>query len=241
VLIFHQILAEVGCPVEMRGLIDALIGIAGARINDWFNVSDAVIALRMGNCTKTVSRYRNKLTKWQTENSITFIEIKDNYTDSEGKRHPHAYRVHLSSIAVATLDEAKTDSLEWRKNPGKAMQTSANRKRDDFPDMPARTHRGRKPEPDSETLINKNLKYAGTMLRKVEELVNGIELNRLIHGNSEPFNLNPELLSNIRKSLDALSERVLGGDDDDELVHQPYYNKVGGHGGGRSGGPCLFR
>jgi hypothetical protein len=194
----NLLLAEMQCPVELRALVDALIGIAGSRTDEWFEVSDAVIAQRLRKSEKTVSRYRDNLTAWQSDNQVTFVEIVDNYTDANGKRHSHGYRVHLSWLAVETMDAAKADTLEWRKNPGVAMQAAAKRKRDEIPNMPARTHRGRKYEPDAESLINKNLKTAATMLRKVEKMVEGIELQRSMNGNNEPFTLKPEPITSIK-------------------------------------------
>lgn len=221
----NLLLAEVNCPVELRALIDALIGVAGSRRDEWFEVSDSVIAQRMEKSERTVARYRDKLAEWQTENSITLIEIRDEYTDAGGNRHSHGYHVHLSRLAVEILDDAKDDSLEWRKNHGVAMQSAAKRKRDELPNMPARTHRGRKFEPDAETLINKNLRTAATLLRKVEQMVSGIELTRSGCGNNEPFILNPEPILNIKQTIAALSSRT-PGDHDGERVHQPSYKLV---------------
>src|SRR5205085_3915410 len=146
-------------------------------------------------------RWREILTDWQTQNRITFIEIKNNLTDKNGKRHAHRYRVHLSRIAVNTLDSARADTVQWEGNRGIALQEAVKRTRDKLPDMPPRTHIGRKREPDAEMLNIKELKTALTLLRKVEARAGGVELKRSMYGNDEPYLLNPELLSDIQQIL----------------------------------------
>lgn len=220
----NLLLVQVDCPADLRAFIDAIIGVAGERNDEWFHANDKLIAQRMEMSEKTVQRRRNELTAWQNENRVTFIQIEDEYTDSDGKRHPHRYRALISRMAVEILDEARTDSLEWRKNHGVALQMAAKRKRDEFPDVPARTHRGRKFEPDAETVITKSLKTAATNLLKAKKTIDGIELHRSIYGNDEPYMLNPELLNIMRHVLDDLSSRTPGndgGNGDGESVHQP--------------------
>jgi hypothetical protein len=121
----NLILAEVNCTADLRAFIDAVIGIAGERNEEWFYANDKLIAQRMKLSTRTIQTRRNDLTAWQTENHITFVQIEDNYTDSDGKRYPHRYRALISRMAVKVLDKARADTLEWRKNHGVAMQTAA--------------------------------------------------------------------------------------------------------------------
>ena len=125
----NLLLAEVNCPADLRAFIDAIIGIAGERNDEWFHANDRLIAQRMELSTKTVQTRRNELTAWQTENRITFVQIEDNYTDSDGKRYPHRYRALISRLAIKVLDEARADTLEWRKHHGIAMQSAAKRMR----------------------------------------------------------------------------------------------------------------
>ena len=220
----NLLLTEVNCPADLRAFIDAIIGVAGERNDEWFRANDKLIAQRMEMSEKTVQRRRNELTAWQSDNRVTFIQIEDEYTDSDGKRHPHRYRALISRIAVEVLDEARADSLEWRKNHGVALQMAAKRKRDEFPDVPARTHRGRKFEPDAETVITKSLKTIATHARKIQKTIGGIELHRSMYGNDEPFMWNPEQLNIIRQILDIQSNWTSGndgGDGDGESVHLP--------------------
>jgi hypothetical protein len=197
------ILADVECPIEHRPFIDALIGVAGQRNDDWFKASDKTVAARMGRSAKTVARHRDDLEAWQRANKITFVEIQDQYTDADGKRHPHRYRVHLSRLAVETVLDAQT-SAQWRMNPGVAMADAARAKRDSLPDMPSRTRRGKKREPDAEAMIAKNLKTAATLIKKAADMREAVRLRGMCNGTDADCAPDAQLLSNVQRELERL-------------------------------------
>jgi hypothetical protein len=198
------LLADVQCPPEHRAFVDCLIGVAGGRV-DWFEASDEIIAMRAAKSCKWVQRHRDEFDAWQRENLCTLIEVRDNFTDAEGKRHPHRYRVHISRLAVETMLEARLDSLAFQKNPGLAIERAARAKRDSVPNMPPRQRRGRKREPDAETTINKNLKMAATLIGNAAKLVSAIELNRAAGSTMLPFQLDAELIANVEREVKSLS------------------------------------
>ena len=191
-------------PPELRGFVDALIGLAGSR-TAWFSATDELIGERMNRSTRTVSRHREEFFAWQAAKGVTWVEAEDHYTDSAGQRHAHKYRVHLHRLAVETAEEARS-SAQWFVNSGVAIKQAAINKRDAAPNMPARKQRGRKRDPDAETLIRKKLKTAATLLREAAKLIGAIELNSLMKGGeSSSFQLDAGLVEGIRQGLDALS------------------------------------
>jgi hypothetical protein len=214
----NLILADVGCPSELRALIDALIGVAGRRLDNWFEATDRIIAERLEMSTKTVQRYRDELITWQESNGISFVEIKDNFTDDTGKRRGHFYKVHISRQAIETLQEAKV-SKEWS-NPGSAFKEIIKRRRDNLPDAPPRPSR-RKRVLDTESIIQKNLKTVNTLLLDTLRRLEKVEPGRLARGNDSPFNLSQDVLGTIKSILEKLSNSPYGSDDDNEHVQHP--------------------
>jgi hypothetical protein len=162
------LLAGANCPPEHRGFIDAVVGIAGGR-TDWFSVTDGIIATRGGRSTKWVQMHRKELLEWEAAHDTTFIEIEDSYTDKDGNRQAHKYRVHLAAFAADTKLDAE-HSTEWRMNPGKALEEAAKTYRDSIPTMPPRRKRRRAYTPNSEQLIERELKRARTCLEKALSL-----------------------------------------------------------------------
>jgi hypothetical protein len=199
-------------PPELRSFVDAIIGVAGSR-TDEFPATDELIAERMGCSTRTVSRHREEFLQWQMEKGVTWIVIQDHYTDREGKRHAHRYRVHLHRLAVEAVEDARV-SGEWFKNPGKALNDAARAKRGSAPNMPARKRRGRKRETDARTTISKNLKTAATLLNEAAKLAGAIELSRLVHNGESSFQLNAELIDRVRQNLEALSSNLNAKSED---------------------------
>jgi hypothetical protein len=162
------LLAGANCPPEHRGFIDAVVGVAGDR-TEWFSVTDDVLAKRAGRSTKWVQTHRKELLEWEHKNDITFIEIEDSYTDADGTRHAHKYRVHLAKYAADTKLDAE-HSAEWYRNPGKALEAAAETYRDSLPTMPARKKRRRAYTPSAAQIIERELKRARTCLEKVLNL-----------------------------------------------------------------------
>jgi hypothetical protein len=215
------LLADVECPPEYRAFIDALVGVAGDR-EDWFPASDDVIAERAGRSTKWVQRWRDDLTGWQRANRMTFIEIEDHYTDMNGDRHAHKYRVHLSRLAAEIAQEARGGG-DWSKNPGKALAKAAKEKRVSIPTILPRRRRGRKREPDAEAVINRNLRTAATLIEKAVSLVEVVKLQKMMHGSTVSFDVNIELIESLQRSIAALSSNKEG-----ELVDSVENESQGG-------------
>lgn len=202
---FH--LADFDCPPELRAFVDALIGIAGGRAA--FYASDATIAKRAGRSTKWVQRNRDEFTNWQQMENVTFIQINDNYTGRDGNRIPHEYVMHLSKIAVETAQGARSDPA-WQKSPGAAIARTVRRRRGEIPTDAPRTRRGRKKEPDAETIIIKNLRTARTLIEKAGKLAGAVRLQKEMFGSGEDFQISPELIEGLQQSIN-----VLQGEDGD--------------------------
>jgi hypothetical protein len=215
----NLILTGVNCPIQLRAFIDALIGVAGVRKDEWFEATDAIIAERLEKSPKTVQRARRDLIAWQQESRFTFVEIKDNYMDSDGKRHPHRYRVHISRQAVETVQEAQ-DSIKWWSNPGFALREAAERRRDSLPDAPQRPPRCKRIL-DTESLVQKNLKTANTLLLDTLRRLESLEPGRLARGNDSPFYLPEDVLNSIKNSVEKLSNSLYGSNDHNEHVQHP--------------------
>jgi hypothetical protein len=162
------LLAGANCPPEHRGFIDAVVGIAGGR-TDWFSVTDEIIARRAGRSVKWVQIHRKEFLEWETANDTTFIEIQDSYTDKDRVHHAHKYCVHLAAFAADTKLDAEC-SAKWRINKGEALEEAAKTYRDSIPTMPPRTKRRRAYTPNSEQIIERELKRARTCLEKALSL-----------------------------------------------------------------------
>jgi hypothetical protein len=197
------LLADIECPPELRAFIDALIGVAGGRA-DFFTAGDELLAARLGRSTKSVQRHRDELARWQKTNNMTLAEIEDEFTDGDGKRHAHRYRVHLGRIAVETCNDARA-SEKWRANPGIALAEAARKKRNDLPELMPRKRRGSKRRPDAETQINAKLRTARTLIEKAAAMIGGIHLQQAMHGSRTPFEPDPEVIDAIRRSVEALT------------------------------------
>ncbi len=219
------LLADVECPPKHRAFIDALVGVAGDR-EDWFSASDDVIAERADRSTKWVQRERDDLTGWQRANRMTFIEIEDHYTDMNGDRHAHKYRVHLSRLAAEIAQEARGGG-DWSENPGKALAKAAKEKRDSIPTILPRRRRGRKREPDAEAVINRNLRTAATLIEKAVSLVEVVKLQKMMHGSTISFDVNIGLIESLQRSIAALSSNKEG-----ELVDRVKKESRAGQGAG---------
>ncbi len=199
------LLASAECPPEHRPFIDALIGVA-AESTDWFIASDKRIALRAGRSTKTVQRWRDAFDGWQKATSQTLVEIENNFTDGEGKHHPHKYKVHVARLAVEATEEARRSS-RWSSNPAQAIARAAREKRKEIPDVTSRRARGRKREPDAETTIKAKLRMASTLIEQAARLAEGVKLHKEMFGSAADFELDPELIARLRHSVEQLESK----------------------------------
>jgi hypothetical protein len=200
------IVARDGLPTELRAFADAVIGIAGGR-DEWIDAGDELLAERMNCSTKTVQRYRKDFIIYQEQQKVIWIEIQDNYRDSAtGKNYPHKYRAHLHKAAVAVVANARR-SPEWNINPGVALREGMRGVKAPNVDKAHRS-RGRKRELDAETVINKNLKTAATLIRKAQKLLDGIELKRLARGGAILFQPDAELVADVQQAAASLSNDI---------------------------------
>jgi hypothetical protein len=193
------LLALWGCPPELRGFIDAVIGVSGYRAaaNEWFKASDKQIAGRASRCTKWVQNKRLELLTWQTQHNVGLIDIEDNKYN-QGEKTPHKYRVNIARFAADTTLDAR-DSLNWKDHRfDEAIEEAAKITRDSLPEVPIHVKHKRTSRPNAETSMERNLKFALTKVRgakRTNELTgNHVELNAKML----------ETIDNIRSELDAL-------------------------------------
>ncbi|MDQ3684678.1 MAG: hypothetical protein M3430_03645 [Acidobacteriota bacterium] len=172
--------ADIQLPPDLYAFVDALIGVS-AGSTEFFAATDARIAKRAARSAKWVQRKRDDLSKWQHRENFSLADIQDHFTDGEGKRHPHKYRVHLHRLAVAVRLDAEA-SARWSQSPSYALSAAARRMRDSIPEWSPRKTRGRKREPTAEAIINRNVKAAATHLREATERLRAAELLRMARG-----------------------------------------------------------
>jgi hypothetical protein len=197
---FH--LAEFDSPPELRAFADALIGVSGG-LKEFF-ATDATIAKRAGRSTKWVQRNRDEWSNWQTRENVTFIKIEDNYLDREGRRRPHKYVMHLPQLAVEAVTGARSGG-SWSRSTGAAIARAVREQRGQIPTEAPRTRRGKKREPDAETLIAKNLRTAKTLIEKAAKLAESVHMQQEMFGSETPFQVDARLIQGLQSSLDALT------------------------------------
>jgi hypothetical protein len=151
---------------QLRAFVDAVIGAAGGA-DDFVEITDKILAERMGRSTKTVQSYRNEFRAWPDHGAI--IEIKDNWRHPEtGESHAHAYRCHIDKLAVEAMQNARV-SAEWSRNRHKAMEEAARTIGDSAPCFPPRKVKKRKPVSDAE-MVKRNLKQSAELLSRAAGL-----------------------------------------------------------------------
>jgi hypothetical protein len=193
----NLLLAGVLAPPEFRGFVDALVGVAGDR-SDWFSASDKEIARHAGRSTKWVQDWRRDLTKWQTAQKVTFIEIEDNYMDRDGEKHPHRYRVHLSRFVAECALDARA-SNEWETNREAAIERAARTLKGSLPKMLPRSSRTRRREQNAATMIERSLNHAVTLIQKA------VEIEAQVSGQVK---ISPEIIKTLRLHLETLTKVV---------------------------------
>lgn len=195
------LLAQLECPPDLRGFIDALIGIGGSRNTtpDWFSAIDERIARRANRCEKWVQLKRKQLIAWQTKYNIALIDIEDNdYRD--GEKIPHKYRINIARLAAESTSEARV-SEKWRRGRfDEALEETAQTLLDSLPEMPM--HKRHKPSvrPDAVSSMTRDLKFALTKTQKAKQ-TNELTGNRI--------DLTPEMVeavAGIRRALDAIED-----------------------------------
>jgi hypothetical protein len=208
------LLAGAECPPELRPLVDALIGLAGDR-TDWFIANDKQIAARLHKSTKTVQRYRDNLSTWQLANGYTLIEVEDNYMDRDGQKHPHKYRVHVARLAIEATQNACAARPD---NPSRAIERAAQAKVSSIPSTTPLRRRGKKREPDAESIINRSLRAAQTLITKAAKLQETVKMQQMAHGSATDFHIDSELLAGLQQSISALTSASLSTYTEDKKV-----------------------
>lgn len=192
-------------PPRLRGFVDAVCGLAGAR-EQWFEATDVRIGKRMGRSTKTVQRDRDDLDAWQRENEVTFIEIEDHVTDSKGRRHAHKYKVHLPRLAVKAKRDAQA-SHRWMSDPAKALEQAVKANLKDAPGaLPRKPHR--RQLPSLEKTIESDIRRAANLILKSAKNLQKAEIIRLTKGYMLSVGIKPELLAALEHSLQVLKKEA---------------------------------
>lgn len=175
----NLLLARSGFPSEHRAFVDALIG-ASAGVTEWFEVSDYDLGKRMlggtqarersrGAITKRVQRSRGAVTEWQGESGYLIVECMPGGRDSEGHLHRSKYRLNLLTAAVASVEQAGTETFSERalkeatKEQLGTMQESATKV--------SKRERFNRPRTDPQAVAARNIATAHTLLEKAAQLM----------------------------------------------------------------------
>jgi hypothetical protein len=151
---------------HLRAFVDAVIGATGG-LDEFVEVTDEVLAERLGRSTKTVQSYRNEFREWPDHGAV--IEIKDNWRHPDThESHAHSYRVHIDKLAVEAMQNARV-SPEWSRNRHKAMQEAARTVGDSAPCFPPRKPKKRRRVSDAET-VARNLQQGAKLLKEAANL-----------------------------------------------------------------------
>jgi len=158
--------AHFGHSPHLLAFVYMVIG-ATAGSNDFVEITDEVLAKRLGRSTKTVQSYRNEFRAWPDHGAV--IEIKDNWRHPEThESHAHAYSCHITSLAVETVLNARV-SPEWSRDRFKAMQEAAHTVGDSAPCFPPRKPKKRRRVSDAET-VARNLQQGAKLLKEATDL-----------------------------------------------------------------------
>jgi hypothetical protein len=140
--------AHFGHKPHLLAFVYAVIGATGGSA-EFVEITDDVLAERLGRSTKTVQSYRNEFREWKDHGTV--IEIRDNYRTPEGESHPHRYRCHVTGLAVETVLDARL-SPEWNRDRHKAMKEAARTIGDAAPGFPPRKAKKRRKASDAEVM-----------------------------------------------------------------------------------------
>jgi hypothetical protein len=153
-------------PPHLRCFVDAVIGASGGS-NEFVEISDEVLAKRLGRSIKSVQRYRDEFRAWNEHGAI--IEIKDNWRHPEThESHAHAYRCHVTQLAVETVLDARL-SPEWDRNRRKALEEAGQTVAEAAPCFPPRKLKKRRKASDGE-VMRRNLQQAAQLVDQATRL-----------------------------------------------------------------------
>jgi hypothetical protein len=154
---------------QLRAFVDAVIGAAGGS-DDFVEITDEVLAERLGRSTKSVQRYRDEFRELKDHGAV--IEIKDNWRDPQTlESHAHTYRVHIDKLAVEAMQNARI-SPEWnrdRRGRLKALEEAAQTVGDSAPCFPPRKVKKRRKPSDAE-MLRRNLKQSAELIGRATAL-----------------------------------------------------------------------
>ncbi len=103
------IIAELDNRPEMRAFVDAVIGATGGS-DGFVEITDEVLAGRLGRSTKTVQEHRIKFRELDKHGLL--IEIKEHWRHPETHAsHPHAYNCKVTLLAAEAVENAKLSTL----------------------------------------------------------------------------------------------------------------------------------
>jgi hypothetical protein len=153
-------------PPDLRDLVDGIIGLTGGT-DEPTEITDEVVAERIGCSVKTVQRKRNDFRAWSDHGAI--IEIKDNWRHPEThESHAHSYRCHITQLAVEAVLDARL-SPEWNRDRNKAIQEAALTVAESAPSFPPRKVKKRRKVSDAEVL-RRNLQQAAKLVERATSL-----------------------------------------------------------------------
>jgi hypothetical protein len=151
---------------HLRCFVDAVIGATGG-LDEFVELTDEVLAERLGRSTKSVQRYRDEFRAWKDHGAI--IEIKDNWRHPEThESHAHAYRCHITQLAVEAVLDARL-SPQWGRDRNKAMEEAARTVAESAPCFPPRKVKKRRRVSDAET-VARNLQQGAKLLKEAANL-----------------------------------------------------------------------
>jgi hypothetical protein len=143
-----------------------VIGASGGS-NEFVEIPDEALAKRLGRSIKSVQRYRDEFRAWNEHGAI--IEIKDNWRHPEThESHAHAYRCHVTQLAVETVLDARL-SPEWDRNRRKALEEAGQTVAESAPCFPPRKAKKRRKASDGE-VMRRNLQQAAQLVDQATRL-----------------------------------------------------------------------
>jgi hypothetical protein len=165
----NLLLAEHDCPPELRPVIDAIVGVCGDRVDEWFEASDKVLAKHANRSDKWVQTWRKELLAWMKRCNVAIIDIEDHKWQHGEVPKPHKYRVNLSRLVAAATLEAQ-NMPEWKVHKGEAMEISAKNVKDSLPQVVTHKQRRCRHRDDAQTTIEGKIKGATNAIRRALEI-----------------------------------------------------------------------
>ncbi len=215
------LLAGWNLPPELRGWVDAMIGVGGERVKRaaWFGANDETIARHMGRSVKTVQRDRKEYLAWAKREKCSVIEVEDHFYDREtGETTPHRYRIHLARLAAEAALDAR-HSRQWQTNPGVALEDAASTVRKAHPVGKIHTARKRQARNDAETRIRSNLNFAHTKIERA------LEMHTATGGQAE---ISLQQIQDLERALERLKAARLSSTKEEEVVDKEHVEEGGG-------------